>query len=120
MAKAHKQSTPVAPDKPIDAPPAPAGGIVFMVQTRAGEWVEVRKPIAASPGKAEPKKRASRQQERVMRAVRKHWPNGVSNDVPIATVWGIVAGELEAESKAQGLAIPSQTTVARALGRRPK
>jgi hypothetical protein len=77
-------------------------------------------PAPPPPGKAEPKKRTSRQQERVMRAVWGRWPNGEWNDLPTATVWGIVGDELAAESKAQGLAIPSQSTVARALGRRSK
>jgi hypothetical protein len=119
MAKAPKQSTSVETEKPIDTPPAPAaGGIIFMGQTRAGGWVEVRKPIAAPPGQAEPKKRIARQQERVLRAVRNRWPNGVPSNLTIETVRGIVADDLAPESKNLGLADPSWETVARALGRK--
>jgi hypothetical protein len=83
---------------------------------------DARKKATAAPplSRAAAKKRTSRQQKRVLRAVQKRWPNGEWRDLTTEHVWGKVADELAPESKALGIANPSPTTVARALGRRLK
>jgi hypothetical protein len=108
MAKAPKQSNPVEPKKP--APPAPAaGGIIFMGQTRAGGWVEIRKPIAAPPGKPEGRLVAAARAD-----LKKLYPHGATDDMSITQL----QNELRVAREDQGRKGYSYDTVARALGRR--
>jgi hypothetical protein len=65
----------------------------------------------------QPKQRKAPQAERIGRVIAKCFPDGTDR-IPTKAVHKAVAEELATDSKKQGLAIPSESSVKRALGRR--
>jgi hypothetical protein len=61
--------------------------------------------------------RKARQADRTDQAIAKHFPRG-TDEFSTKAIYRAVAQELTADSKERGLAIPSETTVKRRLGRR--
>jgi hypothetical protein len=72
---------------------------------------------AMAETKPEPKKF---QAERIARALQKRYPNGVAKETSTAAVHAAVVAELDTETKRLGLHDPSYTSIARAIGRRPR
>ena len=73
--------------------------------------------IVRIPERPQSRRRKAPQMDRIKPAIAKLCPNG-TDGIPTKVIHDAVVKELKADSKKQGLADPSETSVKRALGRR--